>query len=150
MINLDISSLSWPTPKRWLLAGFCLPLLLGLLSAGCVSKAKAKAQARDAYLAGQQAGIAKMQQMQSQGQGPCVTINGEVRNRVVPWTEGMTLAKAIVAADYYGTNDPGQILVLRNGVAFRIDPQQILSGSDIPLQPGDLVQLMPQAAAPAK
>ncbi|MCX6924983.1 MAG: hypothetical protein NT154_17475 [Verrucomicrobia bacterium] len=133
---------------RSILTGLCVPLLLGIMSGGCVSKSKAKAQARDAYLAGQQAGIAKMQQMQTQGQGPCVTINGEVRNRVVPWTEGMTLAKAIVAADYYGATDPGQILVLRNGVAFRIDPQQVLSGSDVPLQPGDVVQLMPHSAAP--
>ena len=51
--------------------------------------------------------MARMQQMQTQGQGPCVTVNGEVRNHVVPWTEGMTLAKALVAADYYRRRRPG-------------------------------------------
>jgi hypothetical protein len=89
-----------------------------------------------------------MQQAQTQGQGPCVTVNGEVRNRVIPWTEGLTLARAVVAADYYGAKDPGQLLIVHNGVATRLDPKQLLSGVDIPLQPGDVVQLMPQAAPP--
>jgi hypothetical protein len=60
----------------------------------------------------------------------------------------MTLAKAVVAADYLGTADPGQILIVHNGVATRVEPRQLLSGVDIPLQPGDIVQLMPQATAP--
>ena len=58
---------------------------------------------------------------QTQGQGPCVTVNGEVRNHVVPWTEGMTLAKAVVAADYLGAADPGQIIIVHNG---RRDPRR--------------------------
>src|ERR1035437_11017856 len=74
-------------------------LLLAVLLGGCVSKSKADARARAAFIAGQQQAVARMQQIQ--GQGPSVTINGEVRNRVVPWTEGLTLAKAVVAADYY-------------------------------------------------
>ena len=117
---------------------------------GCVSKSKADAQVRAAYIAGQQQAMTRMQQTQTLGQGPCVTVNGEVRNRVVPWTEGLTLAKAVLAADYYGAKDPGQIIVVHNGVANRVDPKQLLSGVDIPLQPGDVVQLMPQAAAPAQ
>jgi hypothetical protein len=122
-------------------------VLSGMLSA-CVTKSKAKAQARAAYLAGQQEAIARMQQGQTPGQGPCVTVNGAVRVHVVPWTQGMTLAKALVAADYYGTTDPAQIIILHSGVATRVDPKQLLSGSDIPLQPGDVVQLMPNSAAP--
>jgi ABC-type uncharacterized transport system YnjBCD ATPase subunit len=54
----------------------------------------------------------------------------------------------VVAADYYGAKDPGQLLIVHNGVATRLDPKQLLSGVDIPLQPGDVVQLMPQAAPP--
>jgi hypothetical protein len=128
--------------------GVCVLILLAVAFGGCVSKSKAKAQAQAAYLAGQQQAMARMQQLQAQGQGPCVTVNGEVRNRVVPWTEGMTLAKALVAADYYGAADPGQILIIHNGIASRVEPQKLLSGVDIPLQPGDVVQLMPQSAAP--
>jgi len=133
----------------WLLLTIlCNALLLAFALEGCVTKSKANAQARAAYLAGQQQAMTRIQQTQTQGQGPCVTVNGEVRNRVVPWTQGMTLAKAVLAADYYGAADPGQIIIVHNGMATRVDPKQLLSGVDIPLQPGDVVQLMPPAAAP--
>jgi hypothetical protein len=124
----------------------------GLLAAaavalsGCVTKSKAKADARKAYIAGQHETLMRMQQVQNQGQGPCVMVNGEVRNRVVPWTEGLTLAKALLAADYYGSTEPGQLIILHNGIASRVDPNQLLSGTDIPLQPGDVVQITPQPA----
>ena len=126
----------------------CVTLLLALAAGGCVSKSKAQAQARAAFMAGQQQAVARMQEVQAQAQGPSVTINGQVRNRVVPWTEGLTLAQALVAADYYGTADPGQVIVVHNGLATRVDPKQLFNGADIPLQPGDVVQLIPQAAAP--
>jgi hypothetical protein len=128
-----------------LLAGLCCLLALVAVGlGGCVSKSKADAQARAAYLAGQQEAAARMQQ----AQGSSVTINGEVRNHVVPWTQGLTLARAMVAADYYGAKDPGQLFLVHKGVATRVDPKQLLSGVDIPLQPGDIVQVVPQAAPP--
>jgi hypothetical protein len=135
-------------PSAGAILGVCATSLLVLALGGCVSKSKADARARAAYIAGQQQAMTRMQQAQTQGQGPCVTVNGEVRNRVIPWTEGLTLARAVVAADYYGAKDPGQLLIVHNGVATRLDPKQLLSGVDIPLQPGDVVQLMPQAAPP--
>ena len=131
----------------WLFRSLCV-LLLAVLLGGCVSKSKADARARAAFIAGQQQAVARMQQIQ--GQGPSVTINGEVRNRVVPWTEGLTLAKAVVAADYYGVTDPAQIIIVHNGIATQVEPRQLLNGVDIPLQPGDIVQLMPQAAPPTQ
>ena len=135
--------------QSWLvLTRLCAPLLLVVALGGCVSKSKANAQARAAYMAGQQQALARMQQTQTLGQGPCVTVNGEVRNRVVPWTQGLTLAKAVIAADYYGAKDPGQLIIVHNGIANRVDPKQLLSGVDIPLQPGDIVQLVPQAEPP--
>jgi hypothetical protein len=126
----------------------CIPLLLTVALGGCVSKSKADARARAAFMAGQQQAMVRMQQAQTQGQGPCVTINGDVRNRIVLWTEGLTLSKAVLAADYYGAKDPGQIIVVHNGVANRVDPKQLLTGTDIPLQPGDVVQLVPRASTP--
>jgi len=126
----------------------CAPLLLAGAAGGCVSKSNADARARAAYMAGQQEAMARMQQVQPQAQGPSVTINGEVRNRVVPWTEGLTLAQALVAADYCGAAEPGQIIIVHNGIATRIDPKQLLTGVDIPLQPGDVVQLLPQPTTP--
>src|SRR5262249_28043254 len=78
-----------------------IALLLGCsVLAGCVSKGKAQAQARAAFIAGQQQ--AAMVSRQTQLQGPTVTVLGEVRNSLVPWTPDLTLAKAVLAAAYYG------------------------------------------------
>ena len=134
--------------SRGTFAGVCGLLLITIALSGCVSKSKADARARAAFMAGQQQAVVRMQQIQ--GQGSSVTVNGEVRNHVVPWTEGMTLAKAVVAADYYGATDPAQIIIVHNGIATQVEPRQLLNGVDIPLQPGDIVQLTPQAAPPTQ
>ena len=126
----------------------CCLVLASVAFGGCVSKSKADVKAREAFLAGQQQAMMRMQQTQLQTQGPSVTVNGEVRNHVIPWTEGLTLAKALLAADYCGAADPGQIFIVHNGRATRVEAKQLLTGVDIPLQPGDIVQLVPQTAAP--
>lgn len=131
------------TPARLFLLSLSATLLIISLG-GCVSKSKAKAQARAAFIAGQQQAMARMQQ----AQGPSVTVNGEVRNHVVPWTQGLTLAQAIVAAEYCGAKDPSQMIIVHNGVATRLDPRQLLTGTDIPLQSGDIIQLIQQPAPP--
>ena len=123
----------WVFPSTLLL----LPLLLALLAAGCVSKSKAHLEAQKAYIAGQQAAMAKMQAQNN------VTVNGQVRNPLVPWNEDLTLAKAIIAADYYGKTDPGSIIVVHNGVGRRYDAKEVLKKDDILLAPGDVVQLLP-------
>jgi hypothetical protein len=133
-----------------LVAKLFLPLLLTASVEGCVTKSKARAQAREAFVAGQQEALARMLQAQSQAQGPTVMVNGQVRNRVVPWTEGLTLTKALVAADYYGATNPGQIIIVRNGIGRRYDPKLVLSGADVPLEAGDTVQLLPQPPASKK
>jgi hypothetical protein len=131
---------------RVLLATGASIVWLGL--GACVTKSQAKAQARAAYLAGQQEAVARMQQNQVRAQGATVQINGPVRNPVVPWTQGMTLMKAIVAAEYGGATDPAEILILRHGVATRVEVQKLLGGQDIPVLPDDVVQLvLPQAGA---
>ena len=131
--------------QRFVLA---LALLIALPFTGCVSKEKADAKARAAFVAGQQQAAARMQQVQAQEQGPSVVVNGEVRNHIVPWTEGLTLAAAIVAADYYGATDPSMIYLVRAGRAMLIDTRQLLAGKDVPLQAGDVVQLVSQSSAP--
>jgi hypothetical protein len=114
-----------------------VPVFLALLAAGCVSKSKARAEAQKAYMAGQQAAVARMQAQHN------VTVNGQVRNPLVPWTEDLTLAKAIVAADYYGKTAPGSIIVVHNGVGRRYDAKEVLKGDDMLLAPGDVVQILP-------
>jgi hypothetical protein len=112
----------------------CLPVLFG-----CVSKEKAKRDAQAAYIAGQKEAVMRMQMESSQE--PKVTVNGPVRNGIIPWTEDLTLAKAIVAAEYTPRGNPAEVFLVRSGRAFRIEIQDILSGRDIPLQPGDIIQL---------
>src|SRR6476620_451217 len=107
-------------------AGFIISLLTSILC-GCVSKAKAKMQAREAFMAGQQQAMSQL--MKSHG-GPFISIIGPVRTPSVAWTEGMTVAKAIVAAGYQGAGDPKQIVILRNGYAIPVEAKQLLTGED--------------------
>jgi hypothetical protein len=114
---------------------FALTALLGLT--GCTTKSKARAEARAAFAAGQQQAMMHMQQNQT----PNVTVHGAVRNPLIPWTEGLTVAKAVVAADYFGRKDPAEIIVVRRGQAFRVDPKLLLQGTDPPLEAGDIMEI---------
>jgi hypothetical protein len=111
--------------------------VLGFSLTGCVTKAKAREQARAAFMAGQQSAMVRM----SQPQKPVVTFIGQVQIPSLPWTADLTLARAIIAAGYIG-KDPKQILIVRGGQAVPVDPKQLLNGEDIPLQSGDLVQIL--------
>jgi hypothetical protein len=116
-----------------------LTLLLALVATGCVSKSKADAQARQAYLAGQQAAY--------QSIGGAVTevvVLGNVQKHEVPWVEGLTLAQALATANYLGSQDPQAIILRRNSVETQIDPKQLLNGQDVPLQPGDVISVVGQ------
>lgn len=113
----------------------CL-LLLAITLSACVTKSKAQAQARAAFEAGRQQAMDQMRQQQS----PAVTMIGKFQNGIIPWTEDLTLAKAIVAAGYSGP-DPTEIILVRNGAGRTIDPQKLLGEEDAPLKPGDVVQV---------
>ena len=115
-------------------------LLSGMVLCGCVSKAKADAQARAAFFAGQQQALRQMQGQQLP-EGPTVTVLGAVQNHLVPWTRDLTLAKALVAAGYIGTADPVEIIITRDGVEKRVDPKGLLEGQDAPLEPRDVVEV---------
>ncbi len=97
-------------------------------------------RARDAYMAGQLQGTRQWQAQQP----PQVIVRGPVKNPVVPWTEGLTLASAIVTADYTGFMNPISVRVVRNGrVAVDVKGVDLLHGQDAPLQPGDIIVLGP-------
>jgi hypothetical protein len=102
-----------------------------------VTKGEAKVEAQKAFFAGQQQAMMRM----SQPQQPVVTFIGPVRNPMVPWSQELTLAKAIVAAGYDAKADPRQIMIVRNGQAIPVDPKKLLEGEDMPLVAGDLVQI---------
>jgi len=69
-----------------------------------------------------------------------VWIRGEVKNSVLPWTEELTVARAIVAADYTGIGDPYNILLIRQGQTRKINPRDLVKGrDDAVLEPGDMI-----------
>src|SRR5580658_10112166 len=119
-------------------------LLAVLAGAGCVSQKKAKEQARQAYLAGQQQGMQQAGQRARQEEGPVVFVQGPVRNPVVPWEEGMKLSQAIVKAEYTAFMNPMLIRVLRNGqVAGEFKGIDLLHHEDMELEDGDTVLIVP-------
>ena len=119
---------------------FCALLcVLTLPLAGCMTKAKADAQAKAAYAAGQRDALMSMRQ--SPSQTLTINITGDVQNSSIPWTADLTLAKAIVAAGYNGKADPTTIVIVRNGKAIQVDPQKLLSGQDVPIMPQDVIAI---------
>jgi len=124
-----------------------LALVAALTACGCTSK---KTQIRRAYAAGAQAAQAQMlraQTPQSMSQpvptttDPQVRILGAVRNPVLTWSEGLTLARAVVLAEYEKSTVPTAITIFRNNQPLQIDPQLVLQGQDYPLFPGDIVYI---------
>jgi hypothetical protein len=103
-----------------------------------VTKSKAEAQAREAYLAGQNAAL---RQQQAQAQAPGVTVIGPVQNPDVPWVEGLTLTQAIATAKYLGQHDPKEIILTRQGESAKLAPKMLLNGADVPLEPGDTITI---------
>ena len=114
--------------------------LLPLLAGGCVSKSTARLREREAYVKGQQ----EMLSNQQQAQQPTVFFRGLIGQPRVPWSEGMTLAQGILAANYTGVGDPGKIRIIRQGRAYKIDVKLLLRGQEDPvLEPGDIIDISP-------
>jgi hypothetical protein len=117
---------------------FATLFVIGMVAAGCTTKAKARAHAGAAFTAWQQ------QQAAGNVRIPAfsVKIVGEVRYPVVEWSEGLTLAQAIVAAEYTGPATPFSIEISRNGEIISVKPQYLLQGRNDPaLEPGDVVEI---------
>src|SRR5262249_27143686 len=74
---------------RLLIGGSAVVMAVMLTLNGCVTKAAAKAQAREAFVAGQQQAMARMPQ-NAPTQGPSITVIGPVKNGLIPWTEDLT------------------------------------------------------------
>ena len=70
-----------------------------------------------------------------------VFVRGDVRNPVIPWSEELTLARAILAAEYVGRSDPHSVNVLRGTKSKRFSTTRLLAGDDMDLEPGDVVEI---------
>ncbi len=113
--------------------------ILALATAGCITKSTAQKQAQQAYLEGRNS-VLKQQQA---AQTPGITIIGPVQKPNVPWVAGLTLAQAIATANYLDSKAPKQIIITRGGESATLDPKDLLNGTSIPLESGDVVELRP-------
>jgi hypothetical protein len=104
---------------------------------GCTTKRNARLRSQEAFVAGQQQALSQMQHSQN------VMFVGDVQNRMIPWTEDLTLATGIVAADYRGRHDPKGFTLRRNGQSYTVSAKQLLEGEDFSLQPGDTIEIVP-------
>ena len=112
-------------------------LVIALATCGCVSKSRARLEAQNAFLSGQNAAL--QSQLPSTSGG--VTVLGAVQNQSVPWVEGLTLAQAVATANYIGLHEPKQIILTRQGESAVLEPKVLLSGAMVPLEPGDVVEI---------
>jgi hypothetical protein len=118
---------------KWLMS---FALLLVLPMAGCVTKSAANAKARAAFIAGEKQGEAKEINATS------VWVIGNVRNPVIPWTDDLTLVKALTAADCLDKGDPKQIVITRTRQPpVHVTAAQLFNGYDMALEPGDRVEI---------
>lgn len=118
-----------------------LVFLLALIAvvAGCTTRASANARARQAFVAGQRAGFAQA----DDARRTSIRVLGPVRQPEIAWTEGLTLAGVIAAAGYSDVRDPSTVVVIRQRERIPFDPRALLRGDDMPLEPGDTVEIHP-------
>ena len=121
------------------LAVFILALALpaAALLAGCTTRSAAQANAREAFLAGQNAALRQQQASQLTG----VTIRGPVQNPQEPREAGLTLVQAVATANYLSAQAPKEIIITRQGESAKLDAAVLLNGVQLPLEPGDVIEL---------
>ncbi len=116
-----------------------LSISVAALLAGCTTKSESQARAQESFLAGQNAALRQQRAAQFSG----VTIVGPVQNPQVPWVAGLTLAQAIATANYLDSNEPKTIIIMRQGESATLDAKVLLNGAQVPLEPGDVIELRP-------
>jgi hypothetical protein len=128
---------------RAVIAGkmFSAVLMLGValvLNAGCGGASRREAARDRAFVAGMEHARQQMQAQQA-----VVSFRGPVKNPVVPWSEGLTLTKALLQAEVTTLATPRNFLLIRQGQVFQINPRRLLQGQeDVTLEPGDVVEVV--------
>jgi hypothetical protein len=71
-----------------------------------------------------------------------VIVKGNVRHPVLPWTDELTVTRAIVQAEYLGARNPLTISIQRQGERLFVDPVRLQLGIIDPwLDAGDILEL---------
>jgi hypothetical protein len=71
-----------------------------------------------------------------------IIVKGNVLYPVLPWTDDLTVTKAIVQAEYVGQRNPITISIMRQGERLFVDPARLMLGIIDPwLEAGDILEL---------
>ncbi|MEY4385498.1 MAG: hypothetical protein RLY20_781 [Verrucomicrobiota bacterium] len=116
--------------------GVCVALGLG--GTGCISKSSSRKAAREAFQAGQ-ARAARTAEAERNN----IKVSGPVLVPIVEWREGLTLAEAIVAAHWNAQGEPQTVVITRQGERVQLSPSESLAAAQLPLEPGDQIELLP-------
>ncbi|MCX8090752.1 MAG: hypothetical protein N3I86_07435 [Verrucomicrobiae bacterium] len=125
-------------PRAWLV-WIVAVLLVAPGLCGCVSRSKARARAAAAFAAGQRQAFDEV----TEARRVNIRVLGPVRYSEVLWEDGLTLAAAIVAADYTLPGEPRAIYIIRQRERVLVEPQRLLRGEDFALEPGDTIEIQP-------
>jgi hypothetical protein len=117
--------------RAWLLL-----MIVVLGTFGCKSKQVSGQTPPPAYM-----DPAAAQEAMRQAQMVVQVRRGDVRNRIIPWSENLTLAAALVEADYFGRMDPLSVTVTRGRKVQRFSTSRLLNGADMFLEPGDVIDI---------
>jgi protein involved in polysaccharide export with SLBB domain len=117
--------------------GVMVLALIAISFCGCVSKSRAEKKAQEAFMLGQQTALRQIQNAPK-----VITVQGDVQNNIIPWTNDMTLAKAILAAKWRGLREPKFVTIIRGEESYKIKMSDfIAAGEDLPLEAGDVIIL---------
>lgn len=139
MSNLRLPEVLTSTDPRPDIGGWKSAMFpLVLLACGCVSESASDTRAREAFQRGRNSVI------QLAPVPVTVTVVGPVKHRNLLWADGLTLARAIIAAEYLVEKEPGVIFLTRGGQTMSFSAAQLLSGDEGPLlKPGDVIEIRP-------
>ena len=115
---------------------FLAVLALALATFGCKSNKVATQGPPPVYM-----DPAAAQEAMRQAQMVVQVRRGDVRNRIIPWSEDLTLAGALIEADYIGRWDPLSVTVTRGRKVQRFSASRLLGGGDMFLEPGDVIDI---------
>jgi ABC-type Fe3+-hydroxamate transport system substrate-binding protein len=124
---------------------FVILLLAAVVTSGCTTKSKARADAQTAFYAGQARALSDQLATKTPPPAPpnTVSIIGPVQVSALIWTSDLTLVKTIVAAEYIPAGEPSRITIFRSGQRISVNAATLLNGDDVPILPRDVVELEP-------
>src|SRR5690554_6348130 len=94
-----------------------------LVVSGCTTRAKARTEAQTAYQAGQEQAFARL----AEARRINIRFIGPVRHAEIVWVDGLTLAQAIAAANYWDRRDPKVVTIVRLHERINVSPLDLLN-----------------------